>query len=163
MGGEGWVWFVVLSQHIYFHLELLWCSWYDLNSVRSYNSKRRYRTSVSFVVQRLVPWLSYISCVVGPSLPLPLIAGFFNTLNWAAKFTNVSLYNLESPKKSFPYTRSSQPCSPFKDVLTKERTAHPDGSTSERKLVLVSWNFGVNRIKYPFNLICENSFIHSLG
>ena len=38
-----------------------------------------------------------------------------NTLNWTAKFTNVYLYNLEMPKKWFPYTPFSKMDGSFKD------------------------------------------------
>ena len=39
-----------------------------------------------------------------------------NTLNWTAKFTNVYLYNLEMPKKWFPYTPFSKMDDSFKVV-----------------------------------------------
>ena len=40
-----------------------------------------------------------------------------NRLNWTAKFTNAYLYNLEMPKKWFPYTPFSKTDGSFKTIF----------------------------------------------
>ena len=62
-------------------------------------------------VDRKLPSKARSFSLLPPFLPKRRV---LNTLNWTAKFTNAYLYNLEVPKKGFPYTPFSKTYSSLK-------------------------------------------------